>query len=195
MYMGLYTAAYKYGVKPKTVKKVLHYLDRREKKWGDRVRIEVNTKSLEKCCALWHLGPYKRHLLEDDYLPIAQAEKISGIPATSIRVAIIRGRLEGIKNPAGRWLVKVESLRQWVKSRTCDRKSKKEKLNYNWLYPPTKKEMQLLSELWYFLHEVKKYAAKKDIPLDRDWIGKIIHYIHDREKLKGDCIQSTIDDI
>lgn len=199
MYMGLHSACKQVGIDPNTMRKMLPYFQYRKAKWKDGEHIEVNIKFLEKYCILWCLGPYgkkkKCNFSDEDYLLSSQAAIISGIPSKNIGMAILRGKVKGIKNPAGRWLVNMESLREWIKNRVVKRKSRKEKLNHTWLYPLTQEEIKLANRFWYYLLRVKEYATKKELVLEKDWIEKIIRYMHEKEKFDEECIQNIVDNI
>jgi len=188
VYMGLYNLRYKYHISLKVLKRILHCLDYRERKAKNRTYIEVNTRMLEKYCRLWKLGTYQkevpRDIASEEYITLSQAEAISGIPVENLRKAIARGKIKTIKNPAGRRLIEVESLREWARNRRLTRISKKESLNYSWIYPPTQKRVRLLKEFFHRIAQVKEYAEKKGIPLEKDWITKVIDFIHKRERQK-----------
>jgi len=118
-------------------------------------------------------------------LLVPEVAELEGVAISTVGAAIKSGKLAAEKNEANVWIIAPDSVRLWraalqQSGRGRPRVGMPDPL---WAFPPTPDEIDLLREFIYVGLLAQQMSRRQGIDLEPMWSGKLVHAIHEREKL------------
>lgn len=184
MWIGLDRARKAYNLSPAVLQRLLPIVRHKRVQARSRTWLLFDKLSLEIVLVEQKLGKF--YFLpadpRDEYLTLPQAIQLSGLSRRQIWQSIVWGRIKARKNLASKLLIENESLRAETARRLTEGRKFERDPKYLWLFPPTRRELLLFQQFMNVARAAVRYARKHGIQLEPDWLGKLMHEIHEREK-------------
>jgi len=173
-----------YNLSPRVLQRLLPFVRHKRVQARSRTWLLFDKLSLESFLVEEKLGKFYSLPPDplDEYLTLPQALELSGLSRQQLWQSILWGRIKARKNAASKLLIENESLRAETARRFRENRKFERDPKYLWLFPPTRRELSLFQQFINVARAALKHARKHGIQLEPDWLGKLMHEIHEREK-------------